>query len=61
MIIKIYRKRDKNKKRRRRRGLTLIRIVLCHNENFRGARPKMKRNGKNRKNRARSDTVIIVP
>jgi hypothetical protein len=47
-IVKIYRKRDKNKKSRGKRGLTLVRIVLHHNKNFRGARPKRERSGKNR-------------
>jgi hypothetical protein len=32
----------------RRRELTLERIILHHNKNFRGARPKRERNGKNR-------------
>jgi hypothetical protein len=50
MIAKIYRKRGKNKMSRgeRRRGLTLERIVLHHNKNFRGEHPKRERNGKNK-------------
>jgi hypothetical protein len=47
MIVKIYRERGKNKKNRGRRGLTLTRIILYHNKNFRGARLKRKINGKN--------------
>jgi hypothetical protein len=30
------------------RGLNLARIILCHNKNFRGARLKRERNGKNK-------------
>jgi hypothetical protein len=50
MIAKIHRKRGKNKKSRgeRKRGLTLARIVLHHNKNFRGERPKRERNSKNK-------------
>jgi hypothetical protein len=46
----LYRKRGKNKNSRgeRRIGLTLVRIVLRHNNNFREVHPKSKRNGKNR-------------
>jgi hypothetical protein len=40
------------------RGLTHARIILCHNKNFRGVRPKLERNGKNR---ARSGTATILP
>jgi hypothetical protein len=59
MIAKVYiQKRGKNKKSRGRRGLTLARIVLHHNKNFRGVRPKKKRNGHNR---ARSDATTILP
>jgi hypothetical protein len=55
-----YRKRGKNEKSRgeRRRGLTLARIVLHHNKNFRGACPKRERNGKNR---ARSGVATVLP
>jgi hypothetical protein len=38
--------------------LTLARIILHHNKNFRGAHPKRERNGKNR---ARSGTATILP
>jgi hypothetical protein len=50
----------KNKKSRRedsRRGITLIKIILCHHKNFRGAHQK-ERNGKNR---ARSGTTTVLP
>jgi uncharacterized protein YacL len=47
MIVKIYRERDKNKKSRGRRGLTLLRIILHHHKKFRGIHPKRKRNSKN--------------
>jgi hypothetical protein len=47
MIVKIYRKKGKNKKSAGRRGLTLTRIVLRHNKNFRGTHPKGEINGKN--------------
>jgi hypothetical protein len=36
-------KKGKNKKSRGRRGLTLTRIVLCHNKNFRDASKKGKK------------------
>jgi hypothetical protein len=56
----VYRKRDTKKKSRRewRRGLTLIRIVLHHNKNFRGTHPKKEINGKNR---ARSGVTTVLP
>jgi hypothetical protein len=56
----VYRKRAKTKRvgGGRRRGLTLARIILHHNKNFRGAHPKRERNGKNR---ARSGTATILP
>jgi hypothetical protein len=41
-------KRGKNKKSRRRRGLTLARIIVDKNKNFRGKCPKRKTKGKNR-------------
>jgi hypothetical protein len=48
MIVKTYLKGDKNKNSRKGRGLTLARIVLCHDNNFRGKCLKRERNGKNR-------------
>jgi hypothetical protein len=42
----------------RRRGLTLARIVLHHDENLRGACPKRERNDKNE---AVSDATTILP
>jgi hypothetical protein len=60
MIVKIYRKRGKNKRSRGRRGLTLARIVLCHNKNFRGSRPKRERNGKNRARTRRHHCFVLV-
>jgi hypothetical protein len=42
----------------RRRGLTLARIVLRHNENLRGACPKRERNDKNK---VRSVATTILP
>jgi hypothetical protein len=58
MIIKIYRERDKNKKSRGRRGLTLTRIILRHHKNFREACLKRGRNGKNR---AISGSATVLP
>jgi hypothetical protein len=48
MIGKMYIEKGKNKKCRGRGGrrrLTLVRIVLYHNKNFRGAHPKRETNG----------------
>jgi hypothetical protein len=56
--VKIYRGRSKNKKSRGRRGLTLTIIILHHHKNFRGVRPKRKRNGKNR---ARTGAATVLP
>jgi hypothetical protein len=49
MIAKIY--KEKGHKQKEwwgdwRRGITLARIVLHHNKNFRGAYPKRERNDK---------------
>jgi hypothetical protein len=46
MIAKIYIEKGTKTKRVGGRGLTLTRIVLRHNKNFRGVRPKRERNGK---------------
>jgi hypothetical protein len=53
MIVKIIGARYKGQKQqewgeKRRRGLTLTRIMLHHHKIFREPRPKRKRNGKNR-------------
>jgi hypothetical protein len=47
MIVKIYRKKGKNKRSTGRRGLTHTKIVLRHKKKFRGTHPKRERNGKN--------------
>jgi hypothetical protein len=59
MIVKIYiEKATKTKRVGGRRGLTLVRIVFCHNKNFRRSCPKRERN---HKNRARSDAATVLP
>jgi hypothetical protein len=50
MIVKIYRKRDKTKRvgEGRRRELTLARIIVGYNENFREKNQKKRKKCKNR-------------
>jgi hypothetical protein len=56
MTFKI--ERERGKKKRVGGGLTLIRIILRHHKNFRGAGTKRERNDMNM---ARSDAATILP